>query len=85
MDWSCSIQELERLEKDPNNAVADFSLIVEIPANPRTASANLLFDAKKEDIISRFADFCGHGATIKVFESCGIGEVYQLVSPISYP
>ena len=39
-------KELELLDKYPNNAVADFRLVVGIPADPWIASANLLVDAK---------------------------------------
>ena len=55
-----------------------------IPVDPRISSANLAFDVNEEEIISRFSEFCGHGASIKICGPYGIGdimaggELYQL-------
>ena len=62
-------------DKDPATVVAAFRLMAGIPADPRIASANLAFDVNEEQIISRFSEFCGHGASIKICGPCGIGDI----------
>ena len=80
---------MKHFDKDPVTAVAAFRLMAGIPADPRISSANLAFDVDKEQIISRFSEFCGHGASIKICGSCGIGDImtggeyYQL--PLTHP
>ena len=68
-------KELKQFVKDPYTAVAAFRLMAGIPADPRIASANLDFDVDEEHIISRFSDFCGHEASIKICGSCGVGDI----------
>ena len=46
-----------------------------IPSDPRIPSANLEFDVNKDEIISRFSEFCGHGASIKICGACAVGDV----------
>ena len=82
-------KELKQFVKDPYIAVAAFRLMAGIPVDPRIASANLAFDVNEEDRISRFSDFCGHRASIKICGACGIGDImaggefYQL--PLTHP
>ena len=66
---------MKQFVKDPYAAVAAFRLMAGIPADPRIASANLAFDVNEEEIISRFSEFCGHGASIKICGPCGIGDI----------
>ena len=73
---SCALptdEQLKSFHKDPYNVVAAFRLMAGIPADPRICNANLRFDIDEENIISRFAQFCGHGAAIKICGACGIG------------
>ena len=66
---------MNHFDKDPSTVVAASSLIAEIPHDTRTPSANLDFHVNKDEIISRFSEFCGHGATIKICGACAIGDV----------
>ena len=68
-------QKLKQFVKDPYTSVSAFRLMAGIPADPRIPSANLAFDVNEEDIISRFSEFCGHGASIKICGPCGIGDI----------
>ena len=68
-------KELKQFVKDPYIAVAAFRLMAGIPPDPRIATANLAFDVNEEEIISRFSEFCGHGASIKICGACGIGDI----------
>ena len=70
-----SDDQLKAFEKDPYTAVAAFRLMAGIPADPRICSANLDFNVNEDEIISRFANFCGHGAAIKICGACGIGDI----------
>ena len=74
---SCTLpsdEQLKLFHKDPDTVVAAFRLMAGIPADPRICNANLQFDVDEEHIISRFAQFCGHGAAIKICGACGIGD-----------
>ena len=46
-----------------------------IPRDHRLPTANLDFHLNKDEIISRFSEFCGHGATIKICGACAVGDV----------
>ena len=63
------------MDKDPYTVVAAFRLMAGIPPDPRICSANLEFHVDEERIISRFSEFCGHGAAIKICGACGIGDI----------
>ena len=70
--------------KDPYTAVVAIRLMAGIAVEPRIASANLAFDVNKEHIISRFSEFCGHGASVKISGPWGIGDTTQEVNLISH-
>ena len=66
---------MKHFDRDPATAVAAFRLMAGIPPDPRIPSANLKFDVNKDDIISRFKEFCGHRARIKICGACAVGDV----------
>ena len=68
-------EQLKHFDKDPTTVVAAFRMMAGIPPDPRIPSANLDFDVNKDEIISRYSEFCGHGATIKICGACAIGDV----------
>ena len=77
--WTADVlptdEQLKHFEKDPSTAVAAFRLMAGIPSDPRIKSANLKFEVNKDEIISRFSDFCGHRASIKICGACRVGDV----------
>ena len=66
---------MKQFDKDHTAAVASFMLMAGISTDPRIPSANLDFHVNKDEIISRFSEFCGHGATIKICGACAKGDV----------
>ena len=71
-------------DKDPSTGLAAFRLMAKIPPDPRIPSANLNFDVNNDEIISRFAEFCGPGASINNYAACRVGDVMAaLVSPFN--
>ena len=77
--WTADVlstdDEWKHFSKDPSTVVAAFRLMAGIPLDPRIPSANLDFDVNNDQIISRFSEFCGHGASIKICGACRIGDV----------
>ena len=68
-------EQLKHFDKDLTTVVAAFRMMAGIPPDPRIPSANLDFNINKDEIISRFSEFCGHGASIKICGACGVGDV----------
>ena len=68
-------EELKQFVKDPYITVAAFRLMAGMPVDHRIAWVILAFDVNEEDIISRFSEFCAHGASIKICGACGIGDI----------
>ena len=68
-------EQLKHFEKDATTAVAAVRPMAGIPSDPQIPSANLKFDVNKDEIISRFSEFCGHRASIKICGACRVGDV----------